>query len=299
MNETPIILNQNLIRKFQRQGKDFANLVGLYVFYITHAQLQKTNQPLATDSFTANGLNWGLDKVKRIKRILKDLKVIEMVQHKKYSYVHLFFIYSKKKIDEVLFKLEEGTPTEKAIIAPKKEAKKVEKSIFEQELVANNLLPLNIKKIVSVVLNVKDMEKYKFDSKLFAKWIVHCEHNNIAYNSNNIKYWVKKLDKRTSLEQEEAVYKAIDSGWKDIYIDDVKKSKFHEYLGRSLKSDGKECLVLQDVSKKGDKFVYQFQNIRVITKEPIDKIFERCEYTYDNSINAKIKNVILGAIKKF
>jgi hypothetical protein len=36
-----------------RQGKDFANLLALYTFYTYQAKLQKTNQPLYTDEFTA------------------------------------------------------------------------------------------------------------------------------------------------------------------------------------------------------------------------------------------------------
>jgi len=34
-----------------KQGKSFSNLLALYTFYIYHAQLQETNQPLATDEF--------------------------------------------------------------------------------------------------------------------------------------------------------------------------------------------------------------------------------------------------------
>ena len=80
-----------------KQGKHFSNLLALYSFYIYHAQLQKTNQPLATDEFVKKGLNWALDRVKKTKKILKELKVIEVVQHKQYYYIHLFLYIPRRK----------------------------------------------------------------------------------------------------------------------------------------------------------------------------------------------------------
>ena len=136
MQETPIIIHQHLVQKFMTLGKDFSNALALYTFYIYHAQQQKTNRPLATDSFTCNGLNWGIEKVKRIKRLLKDLKVIEVVQVRKYSYIHLFFIYTKKKIDEVLGKTDEpilnSSNSEAKAPLPSVEAS-IEKTLVEKK----------------------------------------------------------------------------------------------------------------------------------------------------------------------
>ena len=70
------------------------------------------------------------------------------------------------------------------------------------------------------------------------------------------------MDKRVNIEQEEAVYKAIDKGWKDFYLEDAKKSKFHAYLGRSLKMDGHKCLILQNISKEKISLCYSFQILR-------------------------------------
>jgi len=120
----PIVIHPHLLQKFMKQGKHFSNLLALYSFYLYHAQLQKTNQPLATDEFVKKGLNWALDRVKKTKKILKELKVIEVVQHKQYYYIHLFFIYTKKKIDK---------------LSQKKEQKSIkkEKSPFEKELITH------------------------------------------------------------------------------------------------------------------------------------------------------------------
>ena len=122
--ENPIIIHTHLLQKFMRHGKDYANLLALYSFYIYHAQKQKTNQPLATDEFTRKGMNWALDRVKKTKRILKEMKVIEVVQKQQYSYIRLFFIYTKKKIAEILGQSSEES---KEIAVPK------EKPIEEEQ----------------------------------------------------------------------------------------------------------------------------------------------------------------------
>ena len=113
--ENPIIIHPHLLQRFLKHGKDYANLLALYSFYLYHAQLQKTNQPLVTDEFTRKGMNWASDRVKRIKKILKEMKLIEVVQKRKYYYVHLFFIYTKKRIGEIL-----GNCMESEDLSPKK-----------------------------------------------------------------------------------------------------------------------------------------------------------------------------------
>ena len=130
--ENAIVIHPHLLQRFLKHGKDYANLLALYSFYLYHAQLQKTNQPLATDDFTRKGMNWAIDRVKKTKKILKEMKLIEVIQNRKYYYVHLFFIYTKKKIDEILGKGEQSQkPTESEDLSPKKvkTEKKVEKTL--------------------------------------------------------------------------------------------------------------------------------------------------------------------------
>ena len=61
-----IVIHPYLYQKFMKQVKNFHNLMALYIFYIYNAQLQKTNQILATDEFVHKGLGWGLEKIKKI-----------------------------------------------------------------------------------------------------------------------------------------------------------------------------------------------------------------------------------------
>ncbi len=61
-----LVIHEHTYHKFMRYGKDFSNLIALYMFYNFHARRQGTNSPLATNNFVKRGLNWSLEKVKRI-----------------------------------------------------------------------------------------------------------------------------------------------------------------------------------------------------------------------------------------
>lgn len=56
------------------------NLMGLYMFYYYTAIWQKTNQPRATNTYVANGLNVGTGKVKRLRQDLIRLGLIEEIK---------------------------------------------------------------------------------------------------------------------------------------------------------------------------------------------------------------------------
>jgi predicted transcriptional regulator with HTH domain len=229
-NLNPIVIHQHLIQKFMKQDKHFANLLALYTFYIYHAQLQNTNQPLATDEFTRKGLNWALERVKKTKRLLKDLGIIEVVQKKKYYYIHLFFIYTKKKITKILNKnIAEEKPKEVKINEEPKQ-----KSEFEKLLIKSKINQTKIDTIRASILSIKGIEKYKFNPNILAKWIIYCEENSITYTKNNLKYWLDKLNDKSQIEQSEAIDKAIKRRWRDFYIALSNETKEPKYPHISL-----------------------------------------------------------------
>jgi len=281
-----------------KQGKDFANLIALYSFYVYHANLQKTNQPLATDEFTRKGMNWALERVKRVKKILKELKVIEVVQKRQYYYIHIFFIYTQKKIANLFVKKEK-----KESVATEKKEPKTTKSEFEKSLIKHQISPQRAKKIKANILSIKGIEKYKFNQNVLVKWIIYCERKGVKYNTNNLKYWLNKMNNRTSIEQNQAVKKAISEKWKDFYLPPISKSPYHKLLGKSLISEGKECDTLLDIGTRDNKFILQFKNIRLITAEPPNKIFKRCGYNKKELKNApissSIKDKIMGIVNRF
>ena len=300
MKNTPIVIHQHLIQKFMTLDKDFSNALALYTFYIYHAQKQQTNQPLATDSFTGHGLSWGIEKVKRVKRILKDLKVIEVVQKRRYSYIHLFFIYTKKKLGELFG---ENTQPIKEVKEEIKVPQPIQKTAFHLELEKHYLSQSKINAIRKEILMVKNIEKYKFAPITFAKWIAYCEKYNISYNKSHALNWIKKLDKRTTIEQKEAIYQAINKKWKDFYFSPIKESPYHSFLGKSLYMEEKNCDILLDIDIKNGVYLYQFKNTTLKTKETPKNLF--LKYGYDKEerskapISLKVMSKISGIIKRF
>ena len=54
----------------------------LYTMYTKHSRIQETNQPRLNDSFMVKSLGRGRDKFRRIKHILIDLWLIEIIRKK-------------------------------------------------------------------------------------------------------------------------------------------------------------------------------------------------------------------------
>jgi hypothetical protein len=74
-----IILSKQTLDILLKEKKP-SDLIALYCFYYYTAKWQKTNQPKATISYIAKGLNWGKDKARRNKQILIRLNLIEDVR---------------------------------------------------------------------------------------------------------------------------------------------------------------------------------------------------------------------------
>ena len=60
--------------------KDPSDCIALYMFYYYTAKWQETNQPRASVRYVAKGLRWSSDRVRRAKKMLGDLKIIEDVR---------------------------------------------------------------------------------------------------------------------------------------------------------------------------------------------------------------------------
>ena len=60
-----------------------------------------------------------------------------------------------------------------------------------------------------------------------------------------------------SIEQQEAIYKAMDRGWKDFYLVEKKNSKYHKFLGRSLKMK-RDCDTLLDIGYRDKTYMRIF-----------------------------------------
>ncbi|HHC11198.1 MAG TPA: hypothetical protein ENK79_01030, partial [Campylobacterales bacterium] len=156
-----IVIHPHLLRKFMRYEKDFANLLALYSFYLYHAQVQKTNQILATNDFVHNKLHWAIERIKRIKRILKELKVIEVLQKGVYYYIKLNFIYTKKKVMEIVDStISVSKKLIKQVIAKKPTPPKT-KTMFEKVLEEKSVTPKKIAVIQADIVEIFSKQPYK------------------------------------------------------------------------------------------------------------------------------------------
>ena len=110
-SEEPIVVSKPLIDIFfNPSSKQYANLknptdaISLYLFYYYTAKWQKTNQPKATTSYAAKGLKWTEERIRKTKKILISLDLIENIISRDEvtksingHYIFVKFIWSKEK----------------------------------------------------------------------------------------------------------------------------------------------------------------------------------------------------------
>ncbi len=84
-----------------------ADAIALYMFYYYTAKWQKTNQPKALSSYCKKGLEWGRDRFRRAKAILKKYNLIEDVRRKDKEgkiigwYIRINYIWREKTIQTI------------------------------------------------------------------------------------------------------------------------------------------------------------------------------------------------------
>ena len=277
-----IVIHAHTLQKFMKYGKDYASLIALYAFYIYHANNQKTNQPLATNDFVKRGLGWSLDKIKRIKRILKELKLIEVVRKGLKYYVRLPFIYTRKKIEKIINNYKEKREEKEATKEQEKpkEKEKKEPNLFLEYLISSKISKRRANQIRNTILSIEDIDKYqrKFHSLYLARWIVYCEKMGIRYNKGNLASWIKKMSSLFSIEQYRMIDNSIGMLLKDLKV--PKNLKYEKYKGRSVKLDGVVYKNLTDVffNYVDNKYVYQFDDYKVTSSIDIDRFFREYEH---------------------
>jgi len=250
---------------------------------------------LATDNFTKNGLNWAIDRVKRIKKILKEIGVISVNQKGCYYYIHLAYIYTRNKIDNILGK----EKVEKEETKPKE--KTPTKSIFRSFLEDKKLDKKRIDFVIDTTKDIFIETNYTtpFNQLAFGKWIVYCQQNKIYYSKSNLKHWIEKCQKSLSIEQSEAIDIAISRKWKDFYIVDEDKSTYRKLMGESIIIQDKHCDTLIDIQYEKQKFIYIFKNITLKSDIKPEVLFK--DYKYIEKlvpISNKVKNLLGKCFKK-
>lgn len=101
IQDEPIVLSHSLVKSLLNEP-NASDLITLYIFYYSTAKWQNTNQPKCTAAFVAKGLGWCINRVRRIKKQLRDLEMIEDVQQRdpvtyqiQAHYIRVHFIWNK------------------------------------------------------------------------------------------------------------------------------------------------------------------------------------------------------------
>ena len=95
------------------QLENCSDCIALYIFYYKTAKWQKTNIIKATDKYTRACLKWSTNKILKIKTILKENGLIDIIQRRsdgkiKGWYIQVNYLINTKKRDELKIKVEES-----------------------------------------------------------------------------------------------------------------------------------------------------------------------------------------------
>ncbi len=98
-----LILDKRTIDKLFQTDDPMA-CVGLYIFYYKTAKWQKTNRIKASDAYVKQCLKIGTDKLRKIKTMLKEKGLIQVVQGRKGGkingwFIEVSYLVSKAKMD--------------------------------------------------------------------------------------------------------------------------------------------------------------------------------------------------------
>lgn len=107
IEDSLIILTKPTIDRFLKE-KNCAELMALYTFYYYTAKWQRTNQPRCTTSYVAKALHWKEDKVRKVKKQLADMGLVEDVQDRDKNtnkiighYVSVKFIFKQETEENI------------------------------------------------------------------------------------------------------------------------------------------------------------------------------------------------------
>lgn len=107
IEDSLIILTKPIIDRFLKE-KNCAELMALYTFYYYTAKWQRTNQPRCTTSYVAKALHWKEDKVRKVKKQLADMGLVEDVQARDKNtnkiighYVSVKFIFKQETEENI------------------------------------------------------------------------------------------------------------------------------------------------------------------------------------------------------
>jgi len=141
----------------------------------------------------------------------------------------------------------------------------------------------NIKDVIYDILTADYNKVYRIDNSALVKWIVYCEKSNIKYTKNSLKQWIEKLDRELTIEQFQAIDRAIFKKWKNFYSVSKLESKYQQFVGRTLKYNDTIYENLEDIVIQDRKISYIFRDGKSLTtlleNDDVNALFGR--YGFD------------------
>lgn len=206
-DDYPYIISAYIMELFCSTN-NFAELMGLFVFYCRIARKQKTTKVYANTEYVRKNLGWGRDKIRKTRKMLLQLGVIAETHKRddtgkiKQSYVQLIFKWHES--------LPQESPSKKSSPEDTNTQKKISKEKQLQKIadeLKKRYWPLS-KKLAEIVMDNRD----------------------VLINPSQIKEWAKqiRLLSRTSKITIARIEKALD--WyknhiKDPYIPVIQSGK--------------------------------------------------------------------------
>lgn len=234
INSEPIILSK-ITTDILLKCPNPSNCISLYIFYYYTAKWQKTNQPMATTGYVQKGLKWGLSKVQKTKKQLKQIGLIEDIKQidpdtKKIKgwYIKINFIWSKENADKLIQKT---TPLETTGVDQKTTPSKSHplESRGGNALSTNNINALstnnkkNTKKKISpfkffMEYLPKEFIKNK-DTKESIKNFIQFrkKEKKNPLTERSIKIICNKFQKYTPMDLKNSIDDSIMSGWSGVF----------------------------------------------------------------------------------
>ena len=247
-----IIITKQTFDAFLRS--DFpADLIALYNFYYYTAKWQETNQPKCTTSYTAEGLKWSEAKVRRAKKELMRLGLVEDVQQKVNGKVTGCFI----KLNYILKQETINHPYDFSQCGNNEENNQIHPNDFPQggnvhrveNLQTNALSPNNINALSPNNINALSSDKRKttkgFDA-VVEEYTTNAELKAAIFDFIKFRKAIKapltdraltlclnKLDKlaNNDLEKIAVLNQSIERGWRGLF--EVKDNSFNASAPKS------------------------------------------------------------------
>lgn len=195
-SDEPMVMSKTLFKLMKDQA-DPMLVWGVYSFYYYTAKYQKTNQVRCTVNFISKGLKCSDDKVRKARKILIELGLIEDVQslneNGKFnpSYVKVNFIWSKSTVDALP---KTGIPSTRhtvkqqtnALSSNKENASSNKNKMLVDFFENERYIPL-AKKLFSTIKEKKLSPRLKYNEKQWSTQLyeLHKEIKNIHKKENS------------------------------------------------------------------------------------------------------------------